>query len=80
MHHRSFAVAAACLILATSPSVGQPLQGEVVPDFTLEEVDGGLQAQNGRGGGLIFGVACHPLYYRSALLPHLLQISLPQKD
>lgn len=80
MHHRSFAVAAACLILATSPSVGQPQLGEVVPDFTLEEVGGGLQAQNGRGGGLIFSVACHPLYCRAALLPHLLQISLPQKD
>ena len=54
MQYRSFAVAAACLTLAASPCVAQPQPGEIAPDFTLEEVDGGQVSLSDFEGKVVF--------------------------
>ena len=55
MPHWSLALAAACSItLATSPCDAIPQLGEQAPDFTLEQLDGGLVSLSDFDGKVIF--------------------------
>ncbi len=55
MSHRWLTVAAACSIsLATSPCDAAPQPGEQAPDFTLEQLDGGLVSLSDFDSKVIF--------------------------